>query len=99
MYVTSLTRFKGGSTEEMVKAAKLAKKTFMEHGAEDFRLSRFHSGMWTGEWLVAIRFPNWSAYGNALDAVSKDAKYQKMFAQLLTVSQLTARSVVVGTDL
>ena len=43
MAITQLTRFKSNNAEEMIKAAKQAKKLFEKHGAEWLRLSRFHS--------------------------------------------------------
>lgn len=49
------TRFKTDNREEMIKSAKQAKKIFEKHGAEFLRLSRFHTGMWAGEWLAASR--------------------------------------------
>ena len=38
MAITSFTRFKGDKAEEMVKAAKQAKKIVEKHGAEFFRI-------------------------------------------------------------
>jgi hypothetical protein len=54
MAITQLTRFKSNNAEEMIKAAKEAKKLFEKHGAEWLRLSRFHSGEFTGQWLGAF---------------------------------------------
>jgi len=59
MSIVQFTRFKTDKTEEMVKTAKQAKTIFEKHGAEFLRLSRFHTGMWAGEWLVATRYSSW----------------------------------------
>ncbi len=48
MSVIQSARFKSDKPEEMIKAAKRAKPIFEKHGAE-FRLTRFHTGMRTGE--------------------------------------------------
>lgn len=57
--ITSFTRFKSDKPEEMVKRAKQAKAIFEKHGAEFLRMSRFHTGMWVGEWLVVTRYASW----------------------------------------
>jgi hypothetical protein len=49
----------------MIKTAKQAKAIFEKHGAEFLRLSRFHTGAWAGEWLVATRYSSWEVYGKA----------------------------------
>jgi hypothetical protein len=56
MAITQLTRFKSDKAEGMVKNAKQAKTLFEKHGAESLRMSRFHTGMWAGEWLVVTRY-------------------------------------------
>jgi hypothetical protein len=57
MSITQFTRFKSDKADEMVKTAKQAKKIIEKHGAEFFRMSRFHTGPWAGEWLVVTRLP------------------------------------------
>ncbi len=57
--ITSFTRFKCDKPEELVKRATQAKAIFEKHGAEFLRMSRFHTGMWAGEWLVVTRYASW----------------------------------------
>jgi hypothetical protein len=97
--ITQLTRFKSNNSEEMVKAAKKAKAIFEKHGAEFFRLSRFHVGSFTGEWLAVSRYSSWSAYGKAQEELAKDEQYQKVLAHVLSVAEMTARNITVGIDL
>ncbi len=53
MAIVQFTRFKSDKPEEMIKTAKQAKAIFEKHGAEFLRLSRFHTGMWAGEFFVS----------------------------------------------
>ena len=69
MAITQMTRFKSDKTEEMVKNAKNAKTIFEKHGAEFLRISRFHTGIWAGEWLVVTRYASWEAYGKAQEGL------------------------------
>jgi hypothetical protein len=99
MSVVQFTRFKSDNSEEMVKTAKIAKKIFEKHGAEFLRLSRFHTGAWAGEWLVATRYANWEVYGKVQEAVAKDADFAKLWSHSMSFAELTGRNSAVGMDL
>jgi hypothetical protein len=99
MSIAQFTRFKSDKPEEMVKAAKRAKALFEKHGAEFLRLSRFHTGIWAGEWLAVSRFSSWAAYGKAMEGLANDAEFQKLLADMHSFSELTARNITVGVDL
>ena len=76
MAITQMTRFKSDKTEEMIKNARNAKAILEKHGAEFLRLSRFHTGIWAGEWLVVSRYANWEVYGKAQEGLAKDPAFQ-----------------------
>jgi hypothetical protein len=97
--ITSFTRFKSDKAEEMVKGAKQAKAIFEKHGAEFLRMSRFHTGMWAGEWLIVARYSSWEVYGKAQEAVAKDPAFAKLMAHTATFAELTGRNITVGVDL
>jgi hypothetical protein len=99
MSIVQFTRFKSDKSDEMVKAAKQAKAIFEKHGAEFLRLSRFHTGAWAGEWLVATRYSSWEVYGKVMEAVSKDAEFAKLMAHMPNIAELTGRNIAVGVDL
>lgn len=97
--ITQFTRFKSDKSEEMVKTAKAAKAIFEKHGAELFRMSRFHTGKWAGEWLIVTRYASWEVYGKAQEGVAKDPAFAKLLAHLPSFAQLSGRSISVGVDL
>jgi hypothetical protein len=99
MAITQLTRFKSDKPEEMAKAGKQAKKIFEKHGAEVFRLSRFHTGVWAGEFLAATRYSSWEVYGTAQEGLAKDSAYAKLMAHMTTFAELRGRSITVGVEL
>jgi hypothetical protein len=99
MAITQFTRFKRDKPEEMVKRAKQAKTIFEKHGAEFLRLSRFHTGVWAGEWLVVTRYASWEVYGKVQEAVAKDPEFAQLLANTATISQLMGRNIAVGVDL
>jgi uncharacterized protein (DUF1330 family) len=96
--ITQMTRFKSDKTEEMVKTARAAKIIFEKHGAEFLRMSRFHTGVWAGEWLVVTRYPSWAAYGKAQDGLAKDPDYAKLMANTAKIAELSGRNITVGID-
>ena len=99
MSIMQLTRFKAAKSDEMMKTAKQAKTLFERHGAEYLRLSRFHTGMQAGEWLVTTGSSSWDVYGTVQEGLSKDPEFAKMMANLNTFAELTGRNVTVGVDL
>src|SRR5258705_13662353 len=96
MAIVQFTRFKSDKSEEMVKTAKQAKAIFEKHGAEYLRLSRFHTGVWAGEWLVVTPHPSWEGYGKVLGAVAKDEAFPKLYAPTLNFAEVTARNGALG---
>ena len=48
-------------------------------GAHSFlRLSRFHTGVWAGEWLVVTRYASWEVYGKVQERVAKDPDFAQL---------------------
>jgi hypothetical protein len=99
MSIVQFTRFKSDKAEEMVKTAKEAKTIFEKHGAEFLRLSRFHTGVWAGDWLIATRYSSWEVYGKVQEGVAKDPAFVKLMANTSTFAQLMGRNIAVGVDL
>jgi hypothetical protein len=99
MAITQMTRFKSDKAEEMIKNAKNAKTIFEKHGAEFLRLSRFHTGIWAGEWLVVTRYASWEVYGKAQEGLAKDPAFAKLLANTATIAQLMGRNLTVSVDL
>jgi hypothetical protein len=99
MTIVQFARFKSDKPDEMIKAAKQAKAIFEKHGAEFLRLSRFHTGMWAGEFLVTTRYSSWEVFGKVQEAVAKDEAFAKLYAHTATFAELTGRNIAVGVDL
>lgn len=99
MPIVQFTRFKTDKPEEMIKIVRQAKKIFEKHGAEFLRLSRFHTGQWAGELLVATRYSNWEVYGKVQEAVANDPEFTQVQADGMKISQLQGRNIAVSIDL
>ena len=99
MPIVQFTRFKTDKPEEMFKIVRQAKKIFEKHGAEFLRLSRFHTGQWAGELLVATRYSNWEVYGKVQEAVANDPEFAQVQADGMKISQLQGRNIAVSIDL
>ncbi|MET3972938.1 hypothetical protein [Bradyrhizobium sp. S3.9.1] len=99
MPIVQFTRFKTDKPEEMIKIVRQAKKIFEKHGAEFLRLSRFHTGQWAGELLVATRYSDWEVYGKVQEAVANDPEFAQVQADGMKISQLQGRNIAVSIDL
>jgi hypothetical protein len=97
MAITLLVRRNGGEHDAMVALAKKGKAIIEKTGAE-WRLSRVHTGPHTGQWLVALRYPDWTTYGKAMEALASDTTFQKFLDEVGAVSSLVERTVLVGID-
>ena len=99
MPIVQVTRVKTDKTEDMVQIVRQAKKIFEKHGAEFLRLSRFHTGPWAGELLVATRYSSWEVYGKVQEAVAKDPEFAQVQADGMKIAELQGRNIAVGIDL
>ena len=99
MAITSMTRIKSDNIEEVIKVGKQAKQVVEKHGAEFFRMSRFHTGPWIGEFLVVTRYSSWEAYGKAQDGMAKDPAWAKVLAATAKVGQFMGSNLTVSVDL
>jgi hypothetical protein len=97
MTVTSVTRFSGGNRDSILVTAKKAKEIFQRVGG-DFRLGQIYSGSHIGNWVAVLSFPDWGACGAAMKSLSSDPEYQKMMAELGSISQAVDRTFVLGVD-
>jgi hypothetical protein len=98
MSVTVMARYKGGTQEEVTPLAKKVKAIHQKHGAELYRIGKFHTGPYIGEWLVVVRYADWAAYAKAQDSLAGDTEYQQILAQVAKFAQMTSRNFVVGLD-
>ena len=99
MPIVQFTRFKTDKPDEMTQIVRRAKTIFEKHGAEFLRLSRFHTGAWAGELLVATRYSSWEVYGKVQEAVAKDPEFAQVQAEGMKIAQLQARNIAVSIDL
>ena len=49
-----------------------------KHGAE-MRVGQIYTGPYAGQFVAAVRYPNWETYGKAMQAMSTDAEYQSLW--------------------
>ena len=98
MSVTVMTRYKGGTQDEVTPLAKKVKAIHQKHGAEIYRVARFHTGPYVGEWLVVVRYADWAGYAKAQGSLAADTEYQKIIAQVAKLAAVTSRNFLVDLD-
>src|SRR5271165_4560637 len=98
MSVTVMVRYKGGTQVQVMPLAKKVKAIHQKHGAEIYRVARFHTGPYVGEWLVVVRYADWAAYAKAQDSLAGDTAYQKIIAQVAKLAQVTSRNFLFDLD-
>jgi hypothetical protein len=98
MAITTVSRWKG-KLEDALPIAKEIAPLLKSQGATALRLGYCHSGQYTGQVYAAIIFPDWATYGRAMQALSEDPQYQRIYAEALKIADLQDRSVIVSQDI
>ena len=98
MAITAVSRWKG-KLEDALPIAKEIAPLLKGQGATALRLGYCHSGQYTGQVYAAIIFPDWATYGRAMQALSEDPQYQRIYAEALKIADLQDRSVIVSQDI
>jgi hypothetical protein len=98
MTITSVSRWKV-DPDKAQKLASEAAPLLKNQGASTVRVGYCHSGQFTGQTMVVAIYPDWQAYGKAMDAQSKDSAFQKVLGQAVGVGELLDRTVMVTYDL
>jgi len=90
--------------EKVEPIAKSIRPILLGHGA-DLRVGRIFSGdtpgngRYTGQFLAAVRYPDWERLGRTMHATVSEAEYQKALAEADRVCELQSRSIVIDIEL
>lgn len=99
MAITSLNRWDGGDPEKLKTLARLAAPHLLKAGAESVRMSRIFTGPHLGQWMTAVRWRDWEAYGNGTAAISANAEYAGIMAEVNSISRRVDHTLLLGVDL
>ena len=97
MPLTVLSRW-ACEQENVEPIAKSIRPILLNHGA-DLRVGRIFSGRYTGQFLVAVRYPDWERLGRTMNATVSEAEFQKAVAEADRLCELQSRSIVIDLDL
>ena len=98
MPVSAVSRYRGGTVEDVTPLAKTMKAVLLKHGVA-YRLSRFQTGQNVGEWMVVVQYADWMAYAKAQDGFAQDPDHKKAVIEISKVVTLISRELVVDLDL
>ena len=96
MPVSAVSRYRGGTVEDVTPLAKAMKAVLLKHGVS-YRVSRFQTEEDAAEWLVV--YADWQAYERALDSFAQDPDHKKAITEISKVVTLVSREMVVDLDL
>jgi hypothetical protein len=98
MPVSAVSRYRGGTVEDVTPLAKTMKAVLLKHGVA-YRVSRFQTGQNVGEWMVVVQYADWLAYARAQDSFAQDPDHKKAVTEISKVVTLLSRELVVDLDL
>jgi hypothetical protein len=97
MAVVTVSRWKGSAQDTSL--AKDIAPVLKKHGAISVRLGLCHAGSYAGQVFGVITVPDWETYGKAMQGITTDPEYQRVYAQLTQKFELQERSVMSVEDL
>lgn len=98
MPVSGVSRYRGGTVDEVTPLAKKMKAVLQKHGV-GYRVSRFQTGQNVGDWLVVVQYADWAAYARAQDSFAQDPEHVKVVTEISKVVKVVTREIVVDLDL
>lgn len=98
MAITTVVTFKIDQ-EQGLRLAGQAAPILKRHGASAVRVGLCHSGAHAGTISVIAIFPDWQAYGKAMQGMYEDHAYRTLIAEANKVGQLLDRAIMVVHDL
>jgi hypothetical protein len=84
--------------EKVEPIAKTIRPILLSHGA-DLRVGKIFSGRYTGQFLTAVRYPDWERLGRTMHATVSEAEYQAALAEADRICGIQSRSIVIDLDL
>jgi hypothetical protein len=98
MPVSAVSRYRGGTIEDVMPLAKTMKAVLQKHGV-GYRIGRFQTDQTVGEWLVVVQYADWTAYARALDRFADDPDHKKAVTEISKVVTLISRELVEDLEL
>jgi hypothetical protein len=97
MAVVSVSRWKGNAQD--TRLVKEVAPVLKKHGAVSVRLGNCTVGPYAGQVFTVLTFADWAAYGRAMQGLSGDSEYQRIYAEAIKTFELQERSLMVVEDL
>jgi len=98
MPISAVSRYRGGTVEEVTRLARTMKAVLAKHGV-GYRVSRFETGPNVGEWMVVVQYADWMAYAKAQDSFEQDPEHRKSVMEISKIVTRVGREMVVDLEL
>jgi hypothetical protein len=96
--IVVVTRWKA-DFQQVLPEARRGAATHKRHGATSFRIGPCYAGPDTDLVYLAVTYPDWEAYGRAVEALAADPEQQRHYGDATKIAQLVDRSVIVAEEL
>jgi hypothetical protein len=82
------------SLQQLTNALRESRTLFQKYGATSFNACQIQSGRDAGQYLTVVTFPNWEAYGTAMNNIEQDDSYRKLQNDVQQVATLSERTII-----
>ncbi len=93
MAILAISRYRGGSEDEVVPLARSLKEIYARHGV-GYRLGRVQGEPNAGDWVVTVSYADTAAYESAGARFAADPDLQGVFQAIARFARRMSRDVV-----
>lgn len=97
MTISSISRYRGGTAEEVLPLARSLKAIYQRYGV-GYRLGRVEGDVNAGDWVVIVTYADAPAYAKATARFAEDAELQGVFHAIARFARRMSRDAVVELD-
>jgi len=97
MTISSISRYRGGTPEEVLPLARSLKAIYARYGV-GYRLGRVEGVPNEGDWVVIVSYADADAYAAAVAQFDGDAELQAVFHAIARFAKRMSRDVVAEMD-
>ena len=93
MTITSISRYRGGTEDEVLPLARSLKAIYAGYGV-GYRLGRVEGEANAGDWVVSVTYADAAAMAAAVERFAQDQALQDVFHAIARFAQRMSRDVV-----
>ena len=81
------------NVQSLANLARESRTLFQKYGATGFSACQLQTGQHAGQYVTIVTYPNWEAFGAAMNGIQRDEVYTKLQGDIQQIATLDGRSI------